>query len=617
MKRKLVLAIGGNPNSGKSTLFNRLTGLRQKVGNFPGATVEKKTGEFSTGKTDVELIDLPGTYSLTPKSEEEVIAAEVILGGLKDTDKPQGVLCLVDSTSLEKSLYLVLQVIQTGVPAALVLNMHDELVERGSEIDIAKLTKRLGIRVISISATKDKSFHELYKLIDEWPEYTPTPFRALPVLPSIEQASEMRRQTHEIAHDVVVKPLKAHPWSDKVDKVVMHNVWGTILFVAVVMLVFQAIFSWAQPFMNLIDSAFVALAALTRSALPPGFLSDFLTNGVIAGVGAVVVFLPQILIVFFFIAVLENFGYLPRAAAVMDRVLSMIGLQGKSFLPLISSYACAIPGIMATRTIENKHDRLATLFIAPFMTCSARLPVYALLIGAFVPNRPILGSFFGLQALALLGLYLVGLVAALFTAWMLKSTILKSATTPFFIEIPPYRLPNAKTILLLMWDRSKVFLQQAGTIILLANIVLWFAINFPKHPGPEGMQKSVAGRVGTFIEPAIKPLGFDWKIGVGLLSAQVAREVIVSTFQTIYRTENQGDDRTSLQKALKSAMPPLAAISLMVFFALAMQCTSTLAVVRHETGSWKIPALMFLYMNALAWTASFAVFQVGRLLGWG
>lgn len=614
--RKLVLAIGGNPNSGKSTLFNRLTGLRQKVGNFPGATVEKKVGDFCTVKTEVELIDLPGTYSLTPKSEEELIAAEVIMGALKDTDKPQGVLCLVDSTCLEKSLYLVLQVIQTGVPAALVLNMSDELAQRGSQIDVPGLSKRLGIPVLSISAVKDKQFDALYALIDAWPDYTPKEFRALPVIPSLAEVTEIRRKAREIAAKVILKPLKPHPWSDQVDKIVMHNVWGALLFGVVVMTVFQAIFSWAKPFMDLIDSAFVGLSGIVRAALPVGFVSNFLTDGIIAGVGAVVVFLPQILIVFFFIAVLENFGYLPRAAAVMDRLLSMIGLQGKSFLPLISSYACAIPGIMATRTIENKNDRLATLFVAPFMTCSARLPVYALLIGAFVPDIPILGRFFGLRALTLLGLYAVGLVAALFTAWMLKSTILRSASTPFFLEIPPYRIPNFKTILLLMWDRSKVFLQQAGTVILLANIVLWFAINFPKHPGPEGMRQSVAGRIGTFIEPAIKPLGFDWKIGVGLLSAQVAREVIVSTFQTIYRTENQGDDRTGLQKALRSNMTPLAAVSLMIFFALAMQCTSTLAVVRHETGGWKIPILMFLYMNALAWLVSFAVFQGGRLLGW-
>lgn len=610
------MAIGGNPNSGKTTLFNRLTGLRQKVGNFAGVTVEKKIGEFSTHRTNVELIDLPGTYSLTPKSEEELIAAEIILGAIQDVERPHGVICVVDSTCLEKSLFLVLQVLQTGVPSLVVLNMSDELTERGSEIDTRMLSSLLKVPVVSLSAAKDKSFEPLISLIDEWPEYTPPVFRALPVIPSLSEASEIRRQAREIAARVIKKPLQPHPWSDKADTIVMHHVWGSLLFAGVVMLVFQAIFSWAKPFMNLIDSGFVHVGDAVRAALPAGFWSSFLADGVIAGVGSVVVFLPQILIVFFFIAVLENFGYLPRAAAVMDSVLRRIGLQGKSFLPLISSYACAIPGIMATRTIENKHDRLATIFVAPFMTCSARLPVYALLIGAFVPDIPILGRFFGLRALTLLALYTVGFVAALITAWGLKSSILKSATTPFFVEIPPFRMPDFKTIMLLMWDRSKVFLQQAGTVILFANIVLWFAISYPKHPGPDSIRYSIAGRVGTAIEPVIKPLGFDWKVGVGLLSAQAAREVIVSTFQTIYRVESKGEDRTSLQKALRMNMTPLSAVSLMIFFALAMQCTSTLAVARHETGGWKIPLLMFVYMNTLAWMAAFLVYQGGRLLGW-
>ncbi len=614
---RVVLAIAGNPNSGKSTLFNRLTGLRQKVGNFPGATVEKKTGEFETEKTSVELIDLPGTYSLIPKSEEERIASEIILGTLKEIDKPQGVLCLVDSTCLEKSLYLVLQVIQMGVSTALLLNMRDELARRGSAIDIPKLSKELGIPVVPLSATQDENFDALLDLMDGWPKTEPPSFQRLPILPSTKDVMAIRRRARDIADRVILKPLQPHPWSDQVDTFVMHPVWGSLLFGIVVMTVFQAIFSWAKPFMDAIDSGFMAMSTFVRHTLPEGFWNDFVSDGVIAGVGSVLVFLPQILIVFFFIAILENLGYLPRAAAVMDRVLSVIGLQGKSFLPLISSYACAIPGIMATRTIENRHDRLATIFVAPFMTCSARLPVYALLIGAFVPDIPLLGNFFGLRALTLLGLYAVGFGAALGTAWILKSSILKSSTTPFFIEIPPFRIPDFKVIVLLMWDRTKVFLQQAGTVILLVNIVLWFLISYPKKPGPEGIRHSFAGQIGTLIEPVIRPLGFDWKIGIGLLSAQAAREVIVSTLQTIYRVDNHQKDRTTLQKALRSGMTPLSAVSLMIFFALAMQCMSTLAVARHETGGWKIPMMMFIYMNTIAWLVSFTVYQVGRALGWG
>jgi ferrous iron transport protein B len=616
-RRTLTLAIGGNPNSGKTTLFNQLTGLRQKVANYAGATVEKKLGLFRTAQTDVQIIDLPGTYGLTPKSEEERIAAEVILGMNKEVPRPEGVLCVVDSTCLEKSLYLVLQVIDTGTPAAVLLNMSDELELRGAVIDHKRLSRILGIPVLLISATKGSNLDQIINLIDHWKGPTDSTVCKLPVIPSLPEVALRRAKAREIAKVVIRKPLQPHPWSDKVDAVVMHRVWGPLLFAAIVMLVFQAIFSWAQPFMNAIDFAFTSFSGLLKHVLPPGFWNSFLSDGVVAGVGSVVVFLPQILIVFFFIAILENVGYLPRAAAVMDRLLNAMGLQGKSFLPLISSYACAIPGIMATRTIENKRDRLATIFVAPFMTCSARLPVYALLIGAFVPNTPILGRFFGLRAMTLLGLYMAGFVAALLTALGLKSTILRSSGTPFFLEIPPYRIPAFKTICIIMWDRSKVFLRQAGTVILLVNVILWFLASYPKKGGVVVVRESYAGHIGRFIEPAIRPLGFDWKIGVGLLSAQAAREVMISTLGTIYRVQVKGEKQEGLQKALRNDMTPLAAVSLMIFFALAMQCTSTLAIVRHETGGWKMPAIMFLYMNSVAYAASFAVYHAGKLMGWG
>jgi len=617
-RRTLTLAIGGNPNSGKTTLFNRLTGLRQKVANYAGATVEKKMGEFQTSGTDVRIIDLPGTYGLTPKSEEERIAAEVILGMNREVPPPEGVFCVVDSTCLEKSLYLVLQVADTGIPAAVLLNMSDELEARGGSIDAGRLSRLLGIPVIPISATKGTNLDRVEALIDGWPAPDGTStFCRLPVIPSLAEVAERRGKAREIARAVLTHPLQPHPWSDKVDAIVMHKVWGPLLFAVIVMLVFQAIFSWAQPFMNAIDFAFTSLGALVKHALPSGFWGSFLADGVITGVGSVIVFLPQILIVFFFIAILENFGYLPRAAVVMDRLLNAMGLQGKSFLPLISSYACAIPGIMATRTIENKRDRLATIFVAPFMTCSARLPVYALLIGAFVPDLPVVGHFFRLRAMTLLGLYVAGFLAALLTAWALKSTILKSSGTPFFLEIPPYRIPALRTIFLLMWDRSKIFLRQAGTVILGVNILLWFLASYPKVHGQVSVRDSYAGKIGRFIEPAIKPMGFDWKVGVGLLSAQAAREVMISTLGTIYRVQVKGEKEEGLQKALRKDMTPLSAVSLMIFFAFAMQCTSTLAVVRHETGSWKMPAIMFFYMNGVAYGAAFAVFQIGRLLGFG
>jgi len=616
-RRQLTLAIGGNPNSGKTTLFNLLTGLHQKVANYAGATVEKKMGDFSTALTDVQIIDLPGTYGLTPRSEEERIAAEVILGLNKEVPRPEGVLCVVDSTCLEKSLYLVLQVIDTGIPSAVLLNMSDELALRGGVIDTEKLSGLLGVPVLSISATKGSNLNQLSDLMDRWKESALLPNGTLPVIPTLEEVGLRRSKARAIAKAVITTPLEPHPWSDKVDTIVMHHVWGSLLFAAILMIVFQAIFSWAQPFMNAIDFAFTSLSGYLKHTLPPGFWNGFLSDGVVAGVGSVVVFLPQILIVFFFIAVLENVGYLPRAAAVMDRVLSAVGLQGKSFLPLISSYACAIPGIMATRTIENKRDRLATIFVAPFMTCSARLPVYALLIGAFVPDIPILGRFFGLRAMTLLGLYAAGFIAALLTTLVLKSSILRSSGTPFYVEIPPYRIPSFKTIFIIMWDRSKVFLSQAGTIILLVNVILWFLASYPKKDGVVVVRDSYAGRIGRLVEPAIRPLGFDWKIGVGLLSAQAAREVMISTLGTIYRVEIKGEKQEGLQKALRNDMTPLTAVSLMIFFAFAMQCTSTLAIVRHETGGWKMPAIMFVYMNAVAYAASFAVYHLGKLFGWG
>lgn len=609
-----VLAIAGNPNSGKTTLFNRLTGLNQKVGNYPGITVERKEGFFQHASGSTQIIDLPGVYSLSPQSEEQRLACEALVGSRFELPRLDGVIIVVDSTSLEKSLYLVLQIIDLGTPAILVLNLADELALRGGRIDTQLLSSLLGIPVLSLSAAKGSGLLELEKKIATWPRFDPSKdMRAVLPLPVIEEAAKRRAEAKRLTKAVLLHSLKPHPWSDAIDRFVMHRVWGPIIFSLVVLTVFQSIFSWAQPLMDGVDSLFSRLATLVRQAPFPETLASFLADGVIAGVGSVVVFLPQILIVFTFISVLENTGYLARAALVMDKLMRKMGLQGKSFLPLISSYACAIPGIMATRTIESKRDRLATLFVAPFMTCSARLPVYALLIGAFVPDQPIFGKFFGWRALSLLGLYAVGFLAALFTSRILKSSLLKTDSLPFVLEIPPYRWPQWKSVGLMLWDRSKAFLKQAGTIILLVSMAMWFLLSFPKTNGTAEIENSYAGKLGKAIEPVIQPLGFDWKIGIGLISAQVAREVMVSTLATIERVDAGDDNPEPLQQALQKEMTPLKAFSLMIFFALAMQCTSTLAVVRRETGSWRIPAAMFLYMNALAYAASLAVYQLGRL----
>lgn len=611
-----TLAIVGNPNCGKTTLFNVLTGLRQKVGNYPGVTVERKEGIFLHAGESTCLVDLPGIYSLSPQSEEQRIACEALAGSHKDFPALDGVIVVIDSTSFEKSLYLTLQIIETGFPAVVVLNMQDELALRGGSIDSARLSSLLKVPVLSISAVQGTGLEELKRIISEWPELKEgSTTRSIVPLPILEEAVRRRKEAKRITQTVLKHALKPHPWSDRIDRYVMHKVWGPLIFVLIVATVFQSIFSWAEPLMNGVDAIFSSLATMVRQSTWAGALAPFLADGVIAGVGSVLVFLPQILIVFAFIAVLENTGYLARAALVMDKLMRKMGLQGKSFLPLISSYACAIPGIMATRTIESKRDRLATLFVAPFMTCSARLPVYALLISAFVPDRPILGNFFGWRAMTLLGLYLVGFMAAMLTALVLKSSILRSEPLPFVLEIPPYRWPQWRSVYLLLWERSKSFLEQAGTIILFVSVLMWFLVSFPKTNGEADVQNSYAGRLGHLIEPAIKPLGFDWKIGVGLISAQAAREVMVSTLATIERVDADDNNPAPLREALQKDMTPLKAFSLMIFFALAMQCTSTLAVVKRETGSWKIPTYMFLYMNAVAYLASLAVYQGGKLFG--
>lgn len=616
--RALTLAVAGNPNSGKSTLFNLLTGLRQHVGNYAGVTVERTEGEYRGDGFRMHLIDLPGTYALSPQSEEQRIATRVLLGQDPGVPAPDGVMVVVDSTCLEKSLYLVLQIMEMGVPVLLVMNMADELVLRGAALDIPELSRQLGAPVVQISASTGEGLTRLKGALAVWAHDPPCRGKRAAVLPlpNLEAATRRRMRIKQLVRSVTPQEVQPHPWTDRIDRWVMHRVFGPVIFAGVVVLVFQAMFAWARPVMDLVDRGCTWLAAAVRASGSPGLARSFLADGVIAGVGSVVTFLPQILLVFLFLAVLEQSGYLARAALIMDRLMSRIGLQGKSFLPLISSYACAVPGVMATRTIENKRDRLATICIAPFMTCSARLPVYTLLISAFIPDSPVLGRVLGLRAATLLGLYALGFAAALLTARALKSSILRSDRTPFTMEIPPYRLPQLRIVLLILWDRARVFLQQAGTIILAVSILMWVLASFPRSGGAPDLSHSAAGRLGTLIEPAIKPLGFNWRIGVGLVFAQVAREVIVSTLATTYRVSEVHGETHSLQQALRLDMTPLAAVSLMVFFALAMQCMSTLAVVRRETGGWTVPVAMFAYMNVLAWVASFAVYQGGRWLGW-
>jgi len=613
---KPVIAIAGNPNSGKTTLFNRLTGLRQKVANYPGITVEKKTGKFISEEFEIQLIDLPGTYSLNPHSEEEKIAAGTLTGTYPGEKPTSGVLCVVDSSCLGRGLGLALQIVKTRIPAAVLLNMSDELKIRGLEIDSGELAKLLGVPVFSISALTGEGLDKVRELIVEWAKAgTPPEIKTGTDDNDLAETEERRQIVKEICRKIIKRSSRPLSTSDKIDRFVMHPVWGPLIFGAVVIVVFQAIFALPQPLMNLIDSSFTSLSFWIKKLVPIKIVGNFLAEAVVTGTGSVVVFLPQILTLFFFIALLEYSGYMARASMVMDKFMSKMGLQGKSFLPLISSCACAVPGIMASRIIENRRDRLATIFISPLMPCGARLPVYTLLIGAFVPNVPVIKGILGLRSLTLLGLFLAGFLAALITAWALKSSVLKSDLTPFILEIPPYRKPPLGAILMVMWERTKIFLKRAGGIILLVSVILWFFLNFPKGSGAEPVKESIAGRIGTILEPVIKPLGFDWKIGVGLLSAQAAREMIISSLSTIYRIEQKKGPPEKLQSVLRENLAPLQAVSLMVFFVFAMQCFSTLAIARREVGHWKVSAAMFLYMNLLAYLSSLLVFQGGRLLG--
>lgn len=611
-KSPLTVALAGNPNSGKTTVFNALTGMQQKIGNFPGVTVEKKIGRTRVNDRECQVVDLPGTYGLCPRSEDERVAADVLKGQRRDVPRPNLVLCVVDSNCLERSLNLVIETIATGTPTAVLLNMTDELQRIGMSIDTESLAKTLGVPVYAISARDHQGIDQVKALIAK--HHVASKTEMLSPRLQYDTVLERRQFAKTVTREVVKHEASIHTLSDRIDRLVMHKVWGPLIFSAVVLLVFQAVFSWAGPLMDGVDAGFSALSDVVVRMGGQNLWTSLIADGIIAGVGGVVIFLPQILLIFLFVALMENSGYLARAATVMDRVFRIVGLQGKSFLPFISSYACAVPGIMAARVIENKRERLATIFVAPFMTCSARLPVYALMIAAFIPKRSLIPGVLGLQSFTLISMYVLGFGAALVTAALMQSRVMKKELTPFRIEIPPYRWPSLKSVLALMWNRSKVFLRRAGTVILAANLIIWALASFPRVQGEVVLEHTFAGKLGKTIEPVIKPLGFDWKIGVGLVASQAAREVIVSTLSTIYSLEDADENSGSLQDAVRGSMTPLAGVSLMVFFALAMQCMSTVAVVRRETGTWRIPIIQFVYMNALAYVAALLVYQGGRLL---
>ena len=757
------VVLTGNPNSGKTTLFNSLTGLRARVGNYAGVTVERKEGRMKGAPADapVTVLDLPGTYSLSPQSLDEQVARDVLFHRLDEVPSPDLILVVIDASNLERNLYYATQVIELGYPTLIALNMVDVAEENGHQIDAAKLGETLGVPVLPVVASTGKGVPALRrKILDGLKEAglsgSQRPFYELP--PVFEKELEMladamtrafpsrrtsprseallilsdekvlrnnaahypdeihrgvaatRLRLDETGIDWRSAPIEARyayiagiqkavtvehsaareTFSDRLDRVVTHKFWGALIFVGMMTLMFQSIFTFAKIPMDGMQAAVNWFGGVVANAIPPGDLSSLLVDGVVAGVGAVVVFLPQILLLFLFIGFLEDTGYMARAAFLMDRLMSKVGLHGKSFIPMLSSFACAIPGIMATRTIESPKDRLVTILVAPLMSCSARLPVYTLLIAACIPDRRAFGVL-KLQGLTMLSMYLLGIIVALAMAWLFKKTLLKGETPMLIMELPPYKHPVPRVVLRHMWDRSKLFLRRAGTVILGINILLWFLATYPRdaearqefearrsavvqryfgtgetpermaehiryhrgiesgaiettpeaHHRPfiedlnaldkeeagEALRHSFAGRLGHLIEPAIAPLGFDWKMGIGIVASFAAREVFVSTMSVVYNVGKADDAEAitpSLAKTLRDqkradgapVYTPLVAVTLMVFYVFALQCVSTVAVVRRETNSWKWPVFQWIYMGVLAWVLAFVTYQGGRLLGW-
>ncbi|MGZ5425591.1 MAG: ferrous iron transporter B [Thermoanaerobaculia bacterium] len=605
-----LVALVGPPNSGKSTLFNRLTGLRQRVANFPGVTVEERRGRARLeGDREVVLVDLPGVYSLSPRSEDERVTHDVLKGEMEGMAKPDAVLLILDSTNLNRHLVLAAPILALGLPTLVVLNMADELSSRGGAVDAEALATRLGVPVALVSASKGEGLETVREFLSGAVGVPAS--LDLPVLADIPKC----RQWAVAMGDEARYAAPAPPvWTHRLDAVFLHPVAGPLIFLAVVVAVFQTIFSAARPLMDAVDHAVSASGAWLSGLLPASLFKSLLLEGVWGGVGSVVIFLPQILLLFLFIGLLEDSGYLARAALIADRTMRKAGLQGKSFLPLLSAYACAVPAVLAARTIENKRDRIATILIAPFMTCSARLPVYTLIIAAFLPERPLLGPFLGTRAAAMLGLYLLGFLAAFGTARLLKSSVLKSDGAPFLLEMPPYRRPTLRQIGLRMYDRAKIFLRRAGTVILGVAIVLWILAHLPLSGGkmPE-IANSVAGTIGRAIEPFVRPLGFDWRVGIGIVMSLAAREVIVGTLGTLYGMDPKAGSE-GLQAALRHDLTAGGAVALLVFFAFAMQCLSTVAVVRRETGGWRWPAIQFAYMGLLAYSGAYVANRIVTLV---
>ncbi len=605
--RPLRIALIGVPNCGKTALFNRLTGSRQKVANYPGVTVERREGERATADgRGMRVLDLPGTYSLNPTTLDEAITRDVLLGRLTGTPAPEVAVCVVDAVHLPIGLRLALEVRQLGVPMVLVLNRMDVARRRGVEINVAHLSAEIGVPVVATVAVKRHGADALVQLLESGRWSVPS------VAAACNDTAQMQEEVHSLLTAAGYSPPRANPWFARFDALLLHPVAGLLILLAVLFVMFQAVFSWAEAPMDWIKAAMSAFGDYTASHMAPGPLASLLVNGVIGGAGSVLVFLPQIVILFFFILALEDSGYLPRAAYLLDRLMGFVGLSGRAFIPLLSSHACAIPGIMATRTIPNWRDRLTTIMIAPLMTCSARLPVYLLLIGALIPSRHV--GPFSLQGLVMFGLYCAGIVSAFAVALLLKQFGGKRQYSPLMLELPDYQWPHAGNLLLGLWERVKIFLNRVGGIILALMIVLWFLSTYPAPPpgatGPP-IQYSFAGQLGALLQHVFAPIGFNWQISIALVPGMAAREVAVGALGTVYSMSTAGEDvAAQLQPVIASSWSLATGCALLAWYVFAPQCLSTLAVVRRETNSWRYPLIMASYLFALAYVAAFITYRV-------
>jgi len=614
------IALVGNPNCGKTALFNLLTGARQKVANYAGVTVERKVGiaRLRNGQS-VSVVDLPGAYSLSPATPDEQVTLEVILGKRAGEAAPDAIVAVVDATNLRMNLRLVLELKQLGRPMMVALNMADVARSQGLAIDVAKLSAELGCPVVETVAVKHDGHAQLLSLMEQQLAggSTTAPASAKAASAGETSSADLQREVRRILAIAAPGAAQFQRFHHRLDAAVMHPVWGLVLLAAVLFLIFQAVFSWANVPMDAIKAGVAGLGDWTNANMADGPLRSLLVDGVIAGLGSVLVFLPQILILFFFILILEDSGYLPRAAFLLDNLMGKVGLSGRAFIPLLSSFACAIPGIMATRTIANWKDRLATIMIAPLMTCSARLPVYALLIGAFVPDRRV--GVFNLRGLTLFALYVAGVVSAMVVAWLFKRVWLKSRYQPLMLELPPYRMPGVRNLVLGLWERAWIFLKRVGGIIFSLMVVLWFLSSYPAPPdgatGP-AIQYSIAGWLGQALQHVFAPIGFNWQISIALVPGLAAREVAVGALGTVYSMSAAGDGvADALSPVIAQGWSLATAFSLLAWYVFAPQCISTLAVVKRETNSWRYPLLMAAYLFALAYLAAFATYRITLLLG--